>query len=97
MTADLAERLEFVIEDRAGFRVLAWPDGGCRPATEEECAMWDALRSRWEPIGYIAETDAKPGVATVIYDSPDRIAAVWADRKAVAIYLHPTHPGGPRP
>ena len=44
--AEPAVRLPFVIEDRAGHRILDWSKrggAGCRAATEPECQMWDAL------------------------------------------------------
>lgn len=34
---------DFAIEDRAAGRILVWRNGSCRPATAEECVMWDAL------------------------------------------------------
>lgn len=40
-----APALRFLIEERSGIRVLQWHEGGCRPASDEECALWDALRT----------------------------------------------------
>lgn len=37
--------LGFVIEQRGDVRVLAWNSQGCRPATQEECTLWDSLCS----------------------------------------------------
>lgn len=44
--------LGFTISDGkdCGIRVLAWDSGGCRPAEETECAMWDMLAGR-QPHG----------------------------------------------
>ncbi len=41
-----ADGLDFRIEDRAGSRILVRDDDSCRPATAQECALWDALVSR---------------------------------------------------
>lgn len=39
---------DFTIEDRGECRVLVWSgNNGCRPASDEECAMWDALAA-WQ-------------------------------------------------
>lgn len=38
-------KLGFTIERRGEHRILVWPDAGCRPATEEECRLWDAFIS----------------------------------------------------
>lgn len=35
--------LDFHLEDRAGIRVLVYHSHGCRPASDPECALWDAL------------------------------------------------------
>lgn len=40
------EGLEFAIVNRGPYRILEWHgDNGCRPASDEECALWDALMS----------------------------------------------------
>lgn len=36
--------LGFVIEDRAGVRVLVYDSGGCRPASTAEAMLWDEIR-----------------------------------------------------
>lgn len=33
----------FRIEEAVGINVLTWDDNGCRPATEEEVLLWNAL------------------------------------------------------
>lgn len=43
-TPAAGEPLTFTIEQRGETRVLVWwPGNGCRPATDEECELWDAL------------------------------------------------------
>lgn len=37
---------DFTISDAPGGRVLTWKEGGARPATEQECLMWDMLRAQ---------------------------------------------------
>lgn len=43
---EAVEGLEFAIVNRGPYRILEWHgDNGCRPASDEECALWDALMS----------------------------------------------------
>ncbi len=42
--------LGFTIETRAGADVLVWKEGGCRPATSAEVAMWKALSAVQQPV-----------------------------------------------
>ena len=44
------ENLGFTIENRAGIDVLVWKEGGCRPATSAEIAMWKALSAVQQPV-----------------------------------------------
>ena len=44
------ENLGFTIENRAGADVLVWKEGGCRPATSAEIAMWNALSTVQQPV-----------------------------------------------
>ena len=44
------EHLGFTIENRAGADVLVWKEGGCRPATSAEVAMWKALSAVQQPV-----------------------------------------------
>lgn len=44
------ENLSFTIENRAGIDVLVWKEGGCRPATSAEIAMWKALAAVQQPV-----------------------------------------------
>ena len=44
------ENLGFTIENRAGADVLVWKEGGCRPATIAEIAMWKALSAVQQPV-----------------------------------------------
>ena len=46
----MAVTLGFTIENRAGIDVLVWKDGGCRPATSAEVAMWKALAAVQQPV-----------------------------------------------
>ena len=43
------ENLGFTIENRAGADVVVWKEGGCRPATSAEVAMWKALAAVQQP------------------------------------------------
>ena len=42
--------LGFTIENRAGADILVWKEGGCRPATSAEIAMWKALSAVQQPV-----------------------------------------------
>lgn len=42
--------LGFTIETRAGADVVVWKEGGCRPATSAEVAMWKALFAVQQPV-----------------------------------------------
>ena len=42
--------LNFTLETRAGADVLVGKDGGCRPATSAEVAMWKALSAVQQPV-----------------------------------------------
>lgn len=42
--------LGFTIESRAGADILVWKEGGCRPATSAEIAMWKALSAAQQPV-----------------------------------------------
>ena len=44
------ENLGFTIENRAGADVVVWKEGGCRPATSAEIAMWKALSAVQQPV-----------------------------------------------
>lgn len=44
------ENLGFTIETRAGADVLVWKEGGCRPASGAEIAMWNALSAVQRPV-----------------------------------------------
>ena len=44
------ENLGFTIETRAGADILVWKEGGCRPATSAEIAMWKALSAAQQPV-----------------------------------------------
>ena len=44
------ENLGFTIENRAGADVLVWKEGGCRPATSAEVAMWKSLAAAQQPV-----------------------------------------------
>lgn len=50
------EALGFTIENRAGVDVLVWKDGGCRPATSAEVAIWQVLAAKQQ-----AAPKAAPG------------------------------------
>lgn len=51
--------LGFTIENRAGIDVLVWKEGGCRPATSAEIAMWQALSAMQQPVVREPLTDAQ--------------------------------------
>ena len=42
----MAEELGFTIELRGDVHVIVWTGDGCRPATEPEVEMWQALRAQ---------------------------------------------------
>ena len=44
------ENLGFTIENRAGADVVVWKEGGCRPATSAEIAMWKELSAVQQPV-----------------------------------------------
>ena len=46
LPVSLAARLGFWIERRGDVDVIVWVDGGCRPATGAEAAMWALLNVR---------------------------------------------------
>lgn len=39
-------RLGYRIDTRGDTAVIVWDDGGCRPASREECEMWSYLASQ---------------------------------------------------
>lgn len=43
------EELNFTIELRGSVYVVVWPNEGCRPATDAEVTMWQALNRRAQP------------------------------------------------
>jgi len=48
--------LDFIIEKRGTINVLVWNDGGwCRPATDTEVVLWDALIERSAKIRAVCE------------------------------------------
>jgi len=50
MDEQMQEKLGFHIDsDMHGVRVLTYVSGGCRPASEEEIALWDALAALSQP------------------------------------------------
>ena len=51
------ENLGFTIENRAGADVVVWKEGGCRPATSAEIAMWKALSAAQQPVAREPLTD----------------------------------------
>ena len=53
------ENLGFTIETRAGADILVWEEGGCRPATSAEIAMWKALSAVQQPVVREPLTDAQ--------------------------------------
>ena len=53
------ENLGFTIENRAGADVVVWKEGGCRPATSAEIAMWKALSAVQQPVAREQLTDAQ--------------------------------------
>ena len=53
------ENLGFTIENRAGADVVVWKEGGCRPATSAEIAMWKALSAVQQPVVREPLTDAQ--------------------------------------
>ena len=53
------ENLGFTIESRAGADILVWKEGGCRPATSAEIAMWKALSAAQQPVAREPLTDAQ--------------------------------------
>ena len=59
----MAVTLGFAIENRAGIDVLVWKDGGCRPATSAEVAMWKALAAVQQPVAPapLSESEYKRG------------------------------------
>ena len=72
--------LGFTIENRAGIDVLVWKDGGCRPATSAEVAMWKALAAVQQPVvrepltdAEIAEEIVEHGVMDVAWPSQRRL------------------------
>ena len=53
------ENLGFTIENRAGADVVVWKEGGCRPATSAEIAMWKALSAVQQPVAREPLSDAQ--------------------------------------
>lgn len=65
----MAEELGFTIELRGDVHVIVWTGDGCRPATEPEVEMWQALRAQLPSQGGEA-------VEVVAWLSPETVEAV---------------------
>ena len=84
MTNTKTANLGFTIENRAGADILVWKEGGCRPATSAEIAMWKALSAAQQPVVREQQAPSAAAADTVVLE-----AALRAIHQAIDLIGEP--------
>ena len=90
-TDKMREEFGFSISPASdGVRILEWIDCGCRPATDEEIAMWDRLSAGSScPEGWVMVP--KEPTAEMIASTADE-ERIWSDEEIYAAFLAASPP-----